>query len=147
MCEQKYKTRQEMIDAQASGVLFEFLGTNGKWSFQSSLNFDCDSSRYRVAPVQPRKKHIHHELIKAWADGAVIEYRYNDTRQWDDIQCPTWQSYIQYRIKPIPKSDVVVYATVSQIHSFKLDSHRAGYHNVTYVFDGESGQLKSVKLI
>ena len=48
-------------------------------------------------------KHKHAELIKAWADGADIEYfnkRLNIWFAWD-IKCsPSWQEDTEYRIKP-----------------------------------------------
>jgi hypothetical protein len=44
-------------------------------------------------------KHKHAELIKAWADGAVIQAKYNQT--WVDVSTPQWdENSIQYRIKP-----------------------------------------------
>jgi hypothetical protein len=54
------------------------------------------------------KPHKHAELIKAWADGAEIEERYNDAKQgWSDWtleEKPQWWTYdsVEYRIKPEP---------------------------------------------
>lgn len=44
--------------------------------------------------------HKHAELIKAWADGAVIQYRHNTSENWTDAECPTWEDWVEYRIKP-----------------------------------------------
>jgi hypothetical protein len=38
------------------------------------------------------------EVIKAWADGAEVEMRVN--RNWQDIEHPSWDVSIDYRIKP-----------------------------------------------
>jgi hypothetical protein len=49
-----------------------------------------------------KRKHV--ELIKAWADGAEIEYK--DTvfpdRGWNFVKSPSWEDHIEYRIKPEP---------------------------------------------
>lgn len=48
------------------------------------------------------KPHKHAELIKAWADGAEIEYRHEICHAWNTTLNPTWKEYTQYRIKPQP---------------------------------------------
>ena len=56
------------------------------------------------------KPHKHAELIKAWADGAVIEAL--DCGHWYECVTPDWEGGYKFRIKPEPKPDVVgnVYA-------------------------------------
>lgn len=58
-------------------------------------------------------KHVHVELIKAWADGAKIQYLYRNAHMGDpEIWCDVgdncvWSRTTQYRIKPervYPKS-------------------------------------------
>jgi hypothetical protein len=51
---------------------------------------------------KPQKPHKHAECIKAWADGAEIEVRHGECYEWETIANPTWNLYIQYRIKPQP---------------------------------------------
>lgn len=48
------------------------------------------------------KPHPHAELIKAWADGATIQYRVNDeTDCWEDCNPnPGWCEFHEYRVKP-----------------------------------------------
>jgi hypothetical protein len=48
------------------------------------------------------KPHKHAECIKAWADGAEIEFRHGECYEWETIDNPTWNLYNQYRIKPQP---------------------------------------------
>ena len=45
-------------------------------------------------------KHKHAELIKAWADGAEIEYK--SPYGWSPIEGrnPSWLDHSEYRIKP-----------------------------------------------
>jgi hypothetical protein len=57
-------------------------------------------------------KHIHAELIKAWADGAKIEARYLKANGWTNWRLENggfiWYDLgAEYRIKPEPKPDVV----------------------------------------
>lgn len=53
------------------------------------------------------KPHKHAELIKAWADGAEIEWKMPHQTTWDEIAVPTWNEDYQYRIKPEEKKPVV----------------------------------------
>lgn len=51
------------------------------------------------------KPHKHAELIKAWADGAEIEGRdqnspYRADWQWEAFITPSWHDNWEYRIKP-----------------------------------------------
>lgn len=58
-------------------------------------------------------QHKHCELIKAWADGAKIQYKHlNGT--WDDCN-PSWSESVEYRIKPKPmvKKYLAVYKSES----------------------------------
>jgi len=43
-------------------------------------------------------KHVHADLIKAWADGAEIEQRLLDG-PWSPVNSPAWHSSFEYRIK------------------------------------------------
>ena len=47
------------------------------------------------------KPHKHAELIKAWADGAEIEYNHS-IKGWTVMETPNWIPSGQYRIKPEP---------------------------------------------
>lgn len=48
-----------------------------------------------------RKPHKHAELIKAWADGAVIQFYDVLREKWKDCdEAPRWLDNNQYRIKP-----------------------------------------------
>jgi hypothetical protein len=56
------------------------------------------------------KPHKHAELIKAWADGAVIQIRLfksnGEVTEWEDCD-PCWGDDAEYRIKPEEKKPVV----------------------------------------
>jgi hypothetical protein len=52
-------------------------------------------------------KHKHAELIKAWADGAEIEYLRDF--MWQPAINPAWSLSGQYRIKPKPQEPQYLY--------------------------------------
>lgn len=113
----------------------------------------------------PRK---HAELIKAWADGAEIQFKDFDgdgEAVWIDLVQPVWTEDVEYRIKPETKPDLIVHSVVEFRYSWKSpylycswsgDECPAGYkHNLLrpnaehlrYVFDTNTGKLKSVEII
>ena len=87
----------------------------------------------------------------AWADGKAIEQRYASPeqniyqdwhafdRQWDK------QLGWEYRIKPIPKPDVIVH----KLMNFLDPCSEAVFttSDVIFMFNGETSQLKSVRMI
>lgn len=99
-------------------------------------------------------KHKHAELIKAWADGAVIQYRTTENN-WCDCSgnSPYWSENFEYRIKPEPKPDVVKYLCAEK-HGEGCGSLGDTYYIVDHwhsqlklTFDGETGKLKSAEVI
>lgn len=109
--------------------------------------------------------HIHKELIRAWAAGAIIQFQ-NWRNEWTDCinNDPEWIPKLNYRVKPEPKPDYfkfiglyegdsyhdtsVVYTDISGIPQGKNDD--AGHWNLCnkleLVFDGETKELKEVKI-
>lgn len=49
-----------------------------------------------------KKPHKHAECIKAWADGCEIELMIGSSGKWNTSSDPSWESFINYRIKPTP---------------------------------------------
>lgn len=49
-----------------------------------------------------QKPHKHAELIKKWADGAIIQYHI-DSDAWEDCSKnkPLWDENTRYRVKPV----------------------------------------------
>ena len=58
-------------------------------------------------------QHKWHKEIKAWADGAKIEYKYHKVNEWrgiDEPHEPQWNmDGFEYRIKPQPKEPQYLY--------------------------------------
>ena len=98
--------------------------------------------------------HIHAAVIKAWADGATIQINAG-CAGWIDIKNndPAWESHWEYRVKPEPKPDIRVigyitlYRDQSQHHPTYKDSLSRFVSDIAVCFDGETGNLKEVKLI
>lgn len=100
-----------------------------------------------------KKPHKQAELIKAWADGAEIQWRDKDSdsdRAWRDTNDPWFWNGInmEFRIKPEPKPDFYRYLRITEdCHNydikfaFKHDSH------IKLTFDGETNKLKSAEVL
>lgn len=60
------------------------------------------------------KKHKWHKEIKAWADGAEIEFKASGFN-WLPVKKPTWSSdEYEYRIKPQPKEPQYLYVFMTE---------------------------------
>jgi hypothetical protein len=91
-----------------------------------------------------KQPHKHAELIKAWADGAVIQHLAMNGL-WYDVAEPSWVIDYSYRIKP---KDVVLSGWIertgvgSQFFAFNHPND-----NIKLTFDGETGKLKSAEVL
>ena len=109
-----------------------------------------------------RVPHIHAELIKQWADGATIQYKpHNNLHDWKDadesLESIGWHTWCDYRIKPEPKPDVVLYAMIAKEkdpfdNGVKIVGVRANQQLLStdtcmFVFDGETGKLKDCQVL
>ncbi len=99
--------------------------------------------------------HKHAELIKAWADGAEIEFydrRFNEHRWKLCGEHPVWIDDVEYRLKAKP--DVVMCRQI-KVTRFPDAGSSTGFiacttelpANVEMVFDGETGELKEIELL
>lgn len=107
-----------------------------------------------------KQPHVHAELIKAWADGAVIQY-YNYLRcDWMDCAFPVPEWHLsevgQLRIKPEPKPDRVeirklAYNANTDRCWMPFNAERScndpWVGEVKFTFDGETGKLKDAKVL
>lgn len=100
------------------------------------------------------KPHKHAELIKAWADGAEIEWFDGD--EWKEIYEPAWSPLTNYRIKPEPKPDVVMYARVHEprkgniaayITNAFVNAEAVGQPNLRIYYCGETRKLKKAEVL
>jgi len=97
--------------------------------------------------------HKHAEIIKAWADGAEIQYRTSHDYPWTNTGNNLgWYDLTEYRIKPEPKPDRVVFLNVYEHHGYRsiadaeeVAGSSAGMLKLT--FDGETGKLKDDEVL
>jgi len=81
------------------------------------------TSEVAALEAPARTPHKHAEVIKAWADGAEIEFKYSTYPDWEACPDPKWQMGSVYRIKPAPVPNVVTW------HPFyAYGSVGAGWH-------------------
>lgn len=97
------------------------------------------------------KPHKHAELIKAWADGAIIQERpinkLNNHWDWSDIEEPVWAStFYEYRIKPEPKPDCISHVFTTKGGTLCWAQGQM-IGNLKLTFDGETGELKSAEVL
>lgn len=50
-----------------------------------------------------RKPHVHAGVIKAWADGAEVQWWNSNEDKWEDTNLSLFSVRNKYRIKPQPK--------------------------------------------
>ena len=95
------------------------------------------------------KPHKHAELIKAWADGAEIEFSESLYGDWIPTKQPEWSEKLNYRIKPEPKPDFVKYVCVTFFLKEFIGIQNAYKNNANLAiyFDGETGELKSAEVL
>jgi hypothetical protein len=92
--------------------------------------------------------HKHADLIKAWADGAEIEYlNIGSASVWASVTSPRWDGHGEYRIKPEPKLDIEKYCRATSIEIDAMTSHLYELDNLKLTFDGETGKLKAAEVI
>lgn len=90
--------------------------------------------------------HKHAELIKAWADGAEIEWNSPRDKEWLPKNHSEWFIHFDYRIKPEPKLDIEKYYQVFKFVIYSDETIRPTT-NLKLTFDGETGKLKSAEVL
>lgn len=69
-------------------------------------------------------QHKWHKEIKAWADGAEIEYKSHIDDIWDDALHPSFDGVGEYRIKPQPKEPQYLYVYKPDHRSIVISQHK-----------------------
>jgi len=102
-------------------------------------------------------RHKHADLIHAWAEGAEIECWQWSSDKWLPLEEPQFHPESQYRIKPTPKPDVVIYYLFHKVAGGDFPKYNTAVLdskftvdgipcNLRLTFDGETGQLKSAEV-
>jgi hypothetical protein len=109
-------TVHPLVEVKPNGIICSFLL--------------CDIEL--VSYVQPR---AHAEIIKAWADGAQIEYK-DGTGDWVSIERPSWHSHFEYRVKSDVKS-----------HTVETTIHHVECKPASLKYNYENGVLVTVDIL
>lgn len=82
------------------------------------------------------KQHKWHKEIKAWADGAEIEYKNNSRKMcWTKCESPVFdtEAGYEYRIKPQPKESQYLYVFLDASANTFLRIHTGSNKCDTYI--------------
>ena len=113
----------------------------------------------KEAKPNDKPRHKHADLIIAWANGAQIEFLHGIA--WIEVAHPLWNVDTEYRIKPEPKPDVVVYSHIQKRSKWGAEINIScdknwnedgtptytSPANAKLTFDGETNELKSVEML
>jgi hypothetical protein len=99
--------------------------------------------------------HIHADVIKAWADGAEIEVRYNtntNSNGWLPADAPNWSLSCSYRVKPEPKQNTRYHLSVTckdgrDIFFGGATSSEHQCDNLRLTFDGDTNKLIKAEVL
>ena len=98
-------------DGQASlthGRTYKINSVSRQWGStylkvrnDAGFRIGYDSKRFEKVSKYPNPPHMHTEVIKAWADGAQIQFRNSPELRWRDCpNPPAFSEFAEYRIKP-----------------------------------------------
>jgi hypothetical protein len=73
------------------------IAGSGHWDEE---RFELYEDNTKTMNNATKKPHIHAEIIKAWADGAEIEFLLISTSEWTTTTNPSWSEDYKYRVKP-----------------------------------------------
>lgn len=95
--------------------------------------------------TQERKPHVHAELIKAWADGAFIQYF--DPVGWRDTpdNRPSWVEGVKYRIKLEEKTPAQIYWEAAYPSHFPFPGNDQMRSSVVRGLDAVVAHVRSQK--
>lgn len=88
-------------------------------------------------------RHVHADLIIAWANGAEIEFYEDDV--WITTKDPAWHKDVEYRIKPTKPEPIIKTVFVEPIYVVTNDwGHDP---NLKLTFDPETNELLKAEVI
>ena len=90
------------------------------------------------------KQHKWHKEIKAWADGAEIEFSF-DNEKWKKVVTPDWYAFEAiYRIKPQPKEPQYLYVWKNNLEEYKFTKNEP--HPLTTIANKVWKPIGKIKL-
>lgn len=99
-------------------------------------------------------EHKHAAVLRAIADGKEAQFLSvggGTGGGWyplSSLTTPLSDPHLEWRIKPEPKPDVVLfYRVTAQSNSYEVTRERTPMDNLRLTFDGETGKLKSAEVL
>lgn len=89
-----YLTKGKIYEIEDNKKVFYRIKNDDNSICVYSPKFFEDALKY------PNPPKVHAELIKAWAEGADIEYLLRYPPEWRYCKKPGWEDHVEYRIKP-----------------------------------------------
>ena len=140
----------ELIVAWANGAVIEYLSGQVWLALERPQWYEA--AEYREKPT-------HAELIKAYKEGANIEWYNSACDRWENCYIPSWNSNILYRVKSEPKPDIIMFAEAFRLshtvdygsvsNAYKLNCCRKNLivPNLKLTYSGDTNKLKSIEMI
>ena len=101
----------------------------------------------------------HNEILKALSEGKQLQESHPGSHWWDmsaarvlRIVAARMQSDVDghectFRVRPEPKPDVVLWGCIGDCWSEFFDKDKQEHDNVQAIINGETGKLKSVRML
>lgn len=118
----------------------------GNWN---SKYFKLVNEKDEEKMIAEPQKHVHAELIIAWANGAVIEQQNQVSKVWTVVKQPSWAVNSKFRLKVVkPEFEthlrrVVFNVTQNPEHSY-LTWYTDGTPNVEVTVKTETGEVVKI---
>jgi hypothetical protein len=100
-----------------------------------------------------KKPHIHADVIKAWADGAEIQSKFDEPEEmyygqnsWALEPFPDWDPLVLYRVRPEPRPNFVVHAHV-EIVLGELIVTESPPNNLSLTYNSDTGKLIGAEVL
>lgn len=99
-------------------------------------------------------KHKHADVLIAIAEGKIVQFKEDEDTYWKDVDLyvlennkdPFTFPELEWRIKPEPKPDVILYGHSDWIR-LKGREYELEGDSCKFTFDGETGELKKVEIL
>lgn len=114
-----------------------------RWDYDGEVTAPATFCLRKLESDRPTVR-PHADLIKAWADGADVEYYDSSTMMWFLATTPDWHPSTTYRIKPsVP--DPIIRKMFVEAHPTLDNAYDKP--NLKLTFDGTSLKLINVEII
>jgi hypothetical protein len=127
------------------GVFIILEEISGSWNSEYFVLVDKNCA------VTTKKKHVHADLIIAWANGAIIEkLSQGKNGKWVVDNQPSWAANAKFRVKPKnaePVTEKRRIAAVASSNGDYLTWYNDGVPNVEVTYNPDTKEILTIKQI